>query len=793
MKHLLKSSQQTLWFSIILLFILLWSEVSQAQSKFTISGKVKDAQNGEELIGASIVVKELGIGNTSNTYGFYSLTVPQGNYTLVFSYIGFTTQEIPVELNQNKTIDIQLVEEVALMEEVVVVGEDVDANVSTVEMGTARLDIKTIQRMPALLGEVDVIRSIQMTPGVSTVGEGASGFNVRGGSVDQNLILLDEAPVYNSSHLFGLFSVFNPDAVKDVKLIKGGIPAQYGGRLSSILDVRMKEGNSKKFAGSGGIGSISSRFAIEAPIVKDKSSFILAARRTYIDALGKLAGVKELKDNAFYFYDLSAKFNYNINDNNRIFISGYFGRDVFKFSDDFKSDWGNATGTIRWNHLFSKKLFSNFTFVYSNYDYSLGVPSGAQAFEWKSNIVTLNAKADFNYYMNPKNTFNFGVSAIKYDINPGKFEPKSDKSIFNTTEADKQDAMEYAAYLDHEEKIGSRWSLQYGVRFSYYQFLGPGTFYDYVGEDGKRKLPVNEKTYEKGEVVADYYNFEPRASLNFKLNESSSIKASYNRTAQYIHLISNTTAAAPTDIWSPSTQNIKPQLADQVAIGYFRNFKDNTFETSAEIYYKEMSNQIDYIDGANTLLNVDLEGDLLYGKGRSYGLELFVKKNSGKLTGWLSYTLSKSERQINGLNNNDWYNAKYDRTHNLSLVGIYELNKRWSFSANLAYATGVSTTFPNGRYEYDGMIIPHNTDGSRNNYRVPAYHRLDIAATLEGREKPGRRFHGQWVFSIYNVYARKNAFTVYFRQNEDNPTKTEAVRLSVFGSLLPSVTYNFKF
>jgi hypothetical protein len=466
---------------------------------------------------------------------------------------------------------------------------------------------------------------------------------------------------------------------------------------------------------------------------------------------------------------------------------------VFRFDDDFEFDWGNGTGTIRWNHLFSEKLFANFTVSYSNYNYSLGIPEGAQAFKWTSNIINWIGKSDFSYYINPENTLNFGAGAIWYTFKPGQLRPRDDESIFNPLELNNQKAGEYAAYLDHEWNPSSKISLQYGMRFSFYQIYGPGTYYDFVGELGRRREAVNPVVYENNEVIASYQNLEPRFSLRYSLNRATSLKMSYNRTAQYIHLISNTTAATPTDVWSPSTRNIKPETADQIALGYFKNLKDNTFETSVEVYYKEMSNQIDYVDGAETLLNDQLEGELLYGLGRSYGIEFFVKKNSGDLTGWVSYTLSKSERKIEGINNGEWYNAKYDRTHNLNVVGIYSLNERWSFSANFAFATGVSTTFPNARYEVGGIVVPHNTDGSRNNYRIPAYHRLDISATLEGRKKANRKFQGQWVFSIYNLYGRRNAFSVYFRQNEDNPRQTEAVRLAVFGSILPSVTYNFKF
>ena len=786
-------------FLIFSFFSLFVSAVS-AQNSFTVNGYVKDAANGEGMIGAVVYVQEKpAAGVSSNAYGFYSLTLPKGSYTLVFSYVGYTTQTMLVELTANKTADIQFSEEQNQLQEVVVTETNPRSNVQSNQMSVNKLDIRTIKSMPALLGEVDVVRSIQLLPGVSTVGEGASGFNVRGGGVDQNLILQDEAIVYNSSHLLGFFSVFNPDAVKDVKLLKGGIPAQYGGRLSSILDVRLKEGNVKKFAATGGIGTVSSRLTLEAPIIKDKSSFIIAARRTYADLFLKLSSDEALNQNKLYFYDLSAKWNYKINPNNTVFASGYFGKDVFDFSDRFRLNWGSLTGTLRWNHVFTPKLFSNFTATYSNYNYLLGVPSGTQSFEWTSNIQNANAKVDFTYYPNAGHTFNFGASAIRYWLRPGQWKPLTDNSIFTNFALDGQDAVEYGAYMDHEQNFGSRVTLQYGLRLSLFDYRGPHSVYEYTGELEDRKKPVNERIFGKQSIVA-YPNLEPRAALKYGLDNNSSLKLSYNRMAQYIHLISNTTAANPLDIWQPSTTNIKPEIADQVALGYFRNLKDDRFETSVEVYYKNMTNQIDYVNGAQTLLNPDLEGDLLYGNGRAYGVEFFVKKNTGKLTGWVSYTLSRTERQIDGINNNEWYAAKYDRTHNLSVVGIYELNKKWSFSANFSYLTGTTTTFPNSRYSYDGLIVPHNSDNSRNNFRVPAYHRLDLSATLRPKRNENHRWKGEWVFTVYNAYARRNPFTIYFRQklqgegiNAISTSQTEAVRLSVFGTLIPAVTYNFNF
>jgi len=760
-------------------------------ARFTVSGYVKDAASGESLIGATVYVKELSTGTVTNSYGFYSISLPPGEYTLTYSYLGYVSQTGQLSLHADQTRDVNLSDQQVQMQELVVTGRKVDENVKSMEMSVSKLDIRTVKTMPALLGEVDVVRSIQLLPGVSTVGEGAAGFNVRGGGVDQNLILLDEAPVYNSSHLFGFFSVFNPDAVKDLRLLKGGIPAMYGGRLSSLLDVRMKEGNSKRLTASGGIGTVSSRLTVEAPIIKDKSSFVIAARRSYADLFLKL--IPEQRENQAYFYDLSAKVNYTLNSKNKLFLSGYFGKDAFKFSDQFQMNWGNATATVRWNHLFSSRLFANFTGIYSNYDYGLGVPQGANGFDWSSKIINYSTKADFTYYLNTKNTISFGASGILYKFQPATITPLGDKSIFIPRQLNDQQALEYAIYADNEQTLSSRLSVQYGLRFSVFDYIGAATVYDYEGPVGYKKRPFNPQTFGSGESVQRYGNLEPRVSVRYNLTENSSVKASYNRMAQYIHLISNTTAASPLDVWSPSTKNIKPEIADQVALGYFRNLKDNAYELSVEGFYKTMSNQIDYINGAELLLNQHLEGELLYGKGRAYGAEFYLKRNTGRLTGWVSYTWSRSERQIDGINNNAWYVAKYDKTHNLSVVGMYALNDRWTLAGNFAYGTGVATTFPNGRYEHGGIVVPHNTDNSRNNYRVPAYNRLDISATLKNRTKPGRKWESEWVFSIYNLYARRNAFTVYFQQNENNPSKTEAVRLSVFGSMLPSVTYNFKF
>ncbi|GAA4362010.1 TonB-dependent receptor [Hymenobacter saemangeumensis] len=766
------------------------TKASRSAGNVTLSGYLRDAATGEALIGASVFVKSLGVGGTANEYGFYSLTLPKGSYTFTYTYVGYAPTEETLELTGNLTHSIKLNVQRVQTDEVLVLGKQPDQNVKSVETGVNRLDMRQVKLVPALLGEVDLVRNIQLLPGVTTVGEGATGFNVRGGGIDQNLILMDEAPVYNSSHLFGLFSVFNPDAVKDLKLVKGGIPAAYGGRLSSLLDIRMKDGNSQRLGVSGGIGVVSSRLAVEAPIVKDKSSFIVAGRRSYADVF--LKAIPEQKNNQAYFYDLSAKANYTLGEKDKLFLSGYFGRDVFKFGDLFQNNWGNATGTLRWNHVFNSRLFMNVTTLASKYDYALGIPNGSQGFEWRSNINDYSAKADFEFFQSPQSTLRFGVSGIYYTFQPGHVTPTEKSSIFRELKLDAQRATEWAAYVDEERQFGPSLSVQLGLRVSMFENRSKGTFYDYVGERGRQLLPINGQQFE-GKPVASYPNLEPRLSMRYSLTESASLKASYNRMVQYIHLISNTTAATPLDVWLPSTRNIKPEHADQVSLGYFQNFKNNAYEASVEVFAKRMDNQIDYINGANTLLNTQLESELLYGQGRAYGAEFFVKKAEGRLTGWVSYTLSRSERQVDGLNRDKWYANKYDKTHVLAVVGVYELSPRLSVSSTFNYSTGVATTYPDSRFTYQGLQVPVVGDDARNNFRVPAYHRLDLGATLKGKHNPDRRWQSSWTFSVYNVYGRRNAFGMYFRQKADNPAQTEAVRMSMFGTVLPSIAYNFNF
>jgi len=789
---------------VLLLFVM--SLPAAAQNKHTVSGYVKDLANGEGLIGVSVYVKEVETGVVTNPYGFYSLTLPSGTYNVVFSYIGYQKVSKTVDLNSDQRVDIELSDESENLKEVTISTKKEDDNVRSIEMSVNKVEMKTIKKMPALLGEVDLIRSIQLLPGVTTVGEGASGFNVRGGDISQNLVLLDEAPVYNSSHLFGFFSVFNPDVVKDVKLIKGGIPAQYGGRISSILDVRMKEGNAKKREINGGIGSIFSRLTYEQPFAAGKGSFIVAGRRSYIDILAKPFLNKDLKDSKFNFYDLTAKVNYRLGNKDTFFASGYFGKDVFG-GGDFGFGWGNATATARWNHIFSNKLFMNLTGYYSNYDYNLGQNENDEKakdrFVWKSKIISKSVKPDFTYYITPNNQLTFGGQYINYDSRPGKATAVSEGEGLNL-DLPSRHADESSLYIANEQKLTDRISLQYGIRYSYYRSLGAGIEYSYGDTTaGVRKQPIMPgKEYGSGDVIKTYGNWEPRFAVNIGVTSTASLKLSYNRMSQYLHLLSNTAASSPLDVWTLSSSNIKPELADQVAAGWFQNFKENMYEASVEVYYKKLHNQIDYVTGSDLLLNQFVEGDLLTGKGRAYGAEFYLKKNKGRLTGWISYTLSKTERQVMSINNDNWFPARFDKPHNFTSVAIYELNKRLTLSSNFTITSGTPATFPTNGYSWGGISLGNNYNNVRNNNRIPAYHRLDLAATLKARKKLFGIGEGEWVFSIYNVYNRRNSFSVYTRQNDDKPTvsdraqnmlRTEAVRYSVIGSLIPSVTYNFKF
>lgn len=771
---------------LIPLFSILTVFVAHAQKKYTLSGVIKDASTGETLIGASVKIQELpSAGISTNNYGFYSLTIPEGTYVVTCSYIGYEPSTQKVELQKNQSVNISLNSKSNLDEVIVRSNKKNNDNVASPQMGLEKLNMTQINQIPVVLGERDILKTITLMPGIKTSGEGNTGFYVRGGGSDQNLILLDEATVYNASHLLGFFSTFNSDAIKDVSIYKGGMPAEYGGRLSSVLDVKMNDGNNQDFTIQGGIGLVASRLKLEGPIVKGKGSFMISARRTYADLFLKASSDTSINKSTLYFYDINAKANYHFNDKNAIYLSGYFGKDVLGLQDIFGTNWGNSTGTVRFNHVFSSKLFSNTSFIYSDYNYVVESLQNNDGFKATSKITDLNLKQDFTYYIGSKHTLKFGLNVLRHDIAPGDVSTTGSESSFNDKHVEHRYGYESAAYVSDEWKVNSRFTILYGLRLSRMFLIGPGTFTTY---DSQGNI-ASSKNYASGSLVKDYWNLEPRFSASYSLNEESSIKASYNRNTQNIHLLSNSTSSTPTDLYVMSSNNLKPEISDQVAAGYFRNFSDNTYEFSAEIYYKALQNQIDYKDGAQLRVNQDVESLLNYGTGRAYGVELFFKKKYGRFNGWLGYTLSKTERKFAEINNGNYYPARQDRTHDISLVAIYQLNKRWSFSSSFIYGTGNAVTYPTGKYSSGGTTVYSYSE--RNGYRQPSSNRLDLGATLEGREH--KRFHSSWTFSIYNVYASRDPYSITFRDSESILNTTEAVQTSIFAIPIPSVTWNFKF
>lgn len=770
---------------IFFFFSLIFAIPSWAQTnKYTISGYIKDGQTGETLIGASVAVKELtNVGTMANEYGFYSLTLPEGTYTFMVQSFGYVSQDTILALNSNIKMDFTLSEEIMELEEVVITTERKNENITQTQMGVEKLEMKEINKIPVLMGEKDVLKTMQLIPGIKSAGEGNTGFYVRGGGADQNLILLDEAPVYNASHLLGFFSVFNSDAIKDVTVYKGGMPAEYGGRLSSVIDIKMNEGNNKKFGASGGIGLISSRLAVEGPIVKEKGSFNIYGRRSYADLFLKLSPEEALRDSKLYFYDLNAKANYWLNDNNRIFVSGYFGRDVLGFRDLFGFDWGNTTGTVRWNHFYNDKLFSNTSLIFSNYSYKIKINFNDNDIFITSKIRDYNLKQDFQYYANPRNKLKFGFNTIYHKIVPGEISLSNASGDSEENFTNKY-AWENAAYISHDLKLTPKLNFIYGIRLTAFSALGGGDFYD-INSNGEI---TDTTTYGSGEFVKTYINPEPRFAVSYIINENSSVKAGFARTTQNLHLLSNSTSGNPTDLWIPSSKYIKPEIADQVSLGYFRNFNKDKYQFSTEVYYKNLKNQIDFKNGAQLNFNETVETELLLGKGRAYGIEFFLKKKFGKLNGWIGYTLSRTERKFDQINDGNYFPAKQDRTHDISIVAIYELTPKWSLSATWVYNTGNAVTFPSGKYQVNGQVVNYYTE--RNGYRMPAYHRMDLGANWQ--VKKTEKFESSWTFSIYNAYARANAYTISFRPSETDPTKTEAVQTTLF-KLVPSFTYNFKF
>lgn len=771
-----------------------------AQEKVTLSGTITDATTTETLIGASVYIKEIQAGTTTNEYGFFSISVPKGTYTVQVSYVSFGTIEETVNLTANVKKNYSLSSSASELQEVVINADKPRADVRTPQMGLNKLTVAEIKKMPVVLGEVDVIKSILQLPGVTNAGEGSSGFNVRGGGADQNLILLDEATLFNSSHLFGFFSVFNADAIKDLKLYKGGVPARYGGRVASVLDIYQKEGNKEKFHANGGIGLISSRLLLEGPIVKDRGSFLVGGRTSYAHLFLKLAN----NDNSASFYDLNTKLSYKLNDNNNLYLSGYFGRDLFNISSNFDNTYGNTLLNLRWNHLYNDKLFSNMSFIYSDYYY--GLTLDFIGFKWDSGIKNFNFKYDFKHYVSNKMKLTYGVNALYYDFNPGKITPTSSSSAINADQLDKKYAFEPAIYLDAEHQLTDKLTVSYGLRYSFFYRLGNQTINTYannqaVAYDQELKIyekatPTGTRHYGSGDVIASFSNPEPRAAISYQITDNASIKASYNRMAQYLQLISNTASPTPLDVWAPSDNYLKPQLQDQWSVGYFRNLKDNAYSIETEVFYKKVKNRLDYIDGADLIANNAIEQVVLNGRMRAYGLELLVRKNEGRLTGWVSYTLSRSEQQTpghtaeeTGINDGKWYKTGYDKLHNLAVTSSYELSKKWSFGAIFTLQSGRPVTYPNGQYHYGDITVP--SYGLRNENRLPAYHHLDISATLTPQNQQGKKWQSEWVFSIYNLYNRRNAASITFAQNQDTGVN-EATRLSIFG-IIPSVTYNFKF
>ena len=792
---------------IVITIFFLSSICLFSQQRFTISGTITEASSNETLIGVTLLVPEINTGVTTNDYGFYSLTLPEGEYQIRLSYLGYQDIVQTISLTEDLRLNFEMFEEVEQLDEVVVTEDVEKINIRKPQMSVNTLSVQTIKKIPVILGEADVIKSLLLLPGVTSAGEASSGFNVRGGAADQNLILLDEATIFNSSHLFGFFSVFNPDAIKDVKLFKGGIPARYGGRVSSVLEIFQKEGNSNKFHMTGGIGAVASRLLAEGPIVKDKAAFLIGGRASYAHLALPLFDIP----NKAYFYDLNAKLNYKINERNNIYLSGYFGRDVFSISESFENTYGNSVLNFRWNHLFSNKLFSNLSLIYSDYYY--GLELDFVGFKWNSGIKNFNVKYDLKHYLSEKFQINYGLNNIYYKFNPGKIIPNSPESGIIEEQLIEKYANEFAAYVDVEHKVTEDLRLQYGLRFSYFMRLGQDELNVYENNNPvifdpfllvyREAEPIGTIN-PIGETLSTFANLEPRISLAYTLNQDNSFKASYTRLAQYLHLLSNTSSPTPLDVWTPSGPFVKPQLLDQYALGYFRNIKNGDYSFETEVFYKDIQNRIDYIDGANLIANNAIEQVILNGTARAYGLELLFRKNQGKFQGWLAYTLSRSEQRTpgrapvedngrsnleTGINLGQWYSTPYDKTHDFSVFGSYTLNKKWTFNSNFIFQTGQPTNYPVGQFEFQGIVVPYY--GLRNQERLPDYNRLDISATLTPKKNEGRNWKSEWVFSIYNVYNRMNAASINFRENQDTGVN-EAVRTSIFG-IVPSVTYNFKF
>lgn len=766
-----------------ILLLMIFSSNLFSQAKYTISGYIKSAKTGESIINASVFINETEEGTSSNEYGFFSITLAAGEYDLVFSAVGYEPAKEKILLNKNILKNISLQLEIINLENVNITASAKGRTITGTQMGVERLTMAEINNIPMLLGERDILKAIQLLPGIKPAGDGNSGFYVRGGSSDQNLILLDEAVVYNASHLMGFFSTFNADAVKDITVYKGGMPAQYGGRLSSVLDVKMNEGNNQNFSVNGSIGLISAKLNVEGPIQKDKSSFLVSGRRTYADLFLGLAKDTNLRKNKLYFYDYNAKMNFSLGKKDKIYLSGYFGRDFLKLDKQFSLNWGNATGTLRWNHIFNSKLFSNTSLIYSNFDYNIHISNENNDANIFSQIRDLNLKEEFQWFTGSNHSLRFGFNSIYHQVKPGEV-TSSGKTSLNNFYLQNRYAWDNALFATDTWKASGWLNFTYGLRMSLFSVFGPGDFYT-LDKEGNLADTLH---YKKGAIVKTYTNLEPRLAASFIINNSSSIKASYVRNTQNLHLIANSAANTPTDKWILSTNIIKPEVSDLFSIGWYKNFSSDKYEFTTEAYFKTMQNQIDYKAGANVFTNDAIESQILFGIGRAYGWEVMLKKSTGRLTGWVNYTLSKTERKIEGINNNEWYNARQDRTHDFNIVANYQLNKRWSLSGNWVFYTGNAVTFPSGKYVIDYQIAYYYT--KRNAYRMPNYHRLDLGAVWKLKER--RKYSSELSFGLFNAYGRQNAYTIWFRQNKDNPNRTEAVQTSLF-RFVPSISYNFKF
>ncbi len=777
-----------------LILLLLVSTLLTAQKKYTLSGYIKDAGSGETLIGASVSVKGKGIN--SNQYGFYSITLVEGDYSFICSFVGYKSQQFKINLKADSLVNFSLLSGTALSEEVIVTAKKRDNNIKNAQMGKVTLPIEQIKSIPAFLGEVDLLKVVQLLPGIRNAGEGSAGIYVRGGGPDQNLIMLDDAVVYNTGHLFGFFSIFNSDAIKNVSLIKGGMPAQYGGRLSSVLDISMKEGNNQQYQMEGGIGLIASRFSVQGPIKKDKSSFIISARRTYVDAVAKpfISKSSQFYGSGYYFYDLNAKLNYKFSEKDRLYLSGYFGRDVFDFVNGRQSlnvniPWGNATGSLRWNHVFNNKLFANTTAVYNDYKFSFNAAQDNFSVKLASGIRDLSLKQDFDFYPFSNHKLKFGALYTYHRFTPSVVSGRQDSIQFNPLNAQVKFAHEAALYVQDDWEINDKWNINAGLRYSGFQQIGAYKIYQ-TDINGNR---TDSTIFKKGEPVKTYGGLEPRLTIRYSINEETSVKASVTHNLQYIHLVSNAGTTLPTDLWVPSTYKVKPQTSWLYAAGLFKNFKNNMFETSLELYFKDLQNQIEYKEGYTPNSIDDTENEFVFGKGWSYGSEIFVNKVKGRLTGWVGYTLSWTWRRFVDLNFGEKYPAKYDRRNDLSVVAMYKLNDRWKISGTFVYGTGNAATLPQRFYIVGGVLTQ---EYSRiNQYRLPAYHRMDLSAILQGKKNDKRKLKTEWVFSLYNTYSRQNPYFIYYDQTGnpyDGTLQIQAKQVSIF-PVIPAVTWNFKF